>query len=177
MEKAHPDVFNILLQVLDEGRLTDSRGVVVDFKNTVIILTSNLGSEALTLATEENFEQAKLEVMEVVKQTFRPEFLNRLDEIIVFHKLSLKNIAKIVEIQISNLEKTLSKHNIHLVLDKTGREWLSINGYDPIYGARPLKRLIQREIQNPLAKMIIAGEIKDGDQVNISLEGDKLKFD
>ncbi len=177
VEKAHPDVFNILLQVLDEGRLTDSRGVVVDFKNTVIILTSNLGSEALTLATEENFEQAKLEVMEVVKQTFRPEFLNRLDEIIVFHKLSLKNIAKIVEIQISNLEKTLSKHNIHLALDKTGREWLSINGYDPIYGARPLKRLIQREIQNPLAKMIIAGEIKDGDQVNISLEGDKLKFD
>ncbi len=176
VEKAHPDVFNILLQVLDEGRLTDSRGVVVDFKNTVIILTSNLGSEALTLATEENFKQASLEVMEIVKQNFRPEFLNRLDEIIVFHKLSLADIAKIVEIQVSNLEKILFKHEIHLTLDDKAREWLSVNGYDPIYGARPLKRLIQREIQNPLAKMIIAGEIKDGNQVNISMEGDKLKF-
>lgn len=176
VEKAHPDVFNILLQVLDEGRLTDSRGVVVNFKNTVIILTSNLGSEALTLATEENFEQAKLEVMEYVKKAFRPEFLNRLDEIIVFHKLALKHIEKIVEIQIRNLETTLSKQNIKLSLDQGAKEWLSKNGYDPIYGARPLKRLIQREIQNPLAKMLIAGEIGDGNTLNISLQGDKLKF-
>lgn len=176
IEKAHPDVFNILLQVLDEGRLTDSRGVVVDFKNTVIILTSNLGSESLTLATEENFNEAKLEVMEAVKKAFRPEFLNRLDEIIIFHKLSLKHITKIVEIQINNLEKTLEKHNIHLELNDQAKQWLSNNGYDPIYGARPLKRLIQREIQNPLAKLLIAGEVKDGDKLSITLDGDKLKF-
>lgn len=176
IEKAHPDVFNILLQVLDEGRLTDSRGVVVDFKNTVIILTSNLGSENLTLATEENFNEAKLEVMETVKKAFRPEFLNRLDEIIIFHKLALKHISKIVEIQVANLEKSLAKHNIQLELNEKAKQWLSNNGYDPIYGARPLKRLIQREIQNPLAKLLIAGEIKDGDKISITLDGDKLKF-
>ncbi len=176
VEKAHPDVFNILLQVLDEGRLTDSRGIVVDFKNTVIILTSNLGSDSLTLATKETFEQAKLEVMEVVKKTFRPEFLNRLDEIIIFHKLMPEHIIKIVDIQLSKLESTLAKHNIKLKLADKAREWLSKEGYDPIYGARPLKRLIQREIQNQLAKMLIAGEIKDGDEVKISLEADKLKF-
>ena len=176
VEKAHPDVFNILLQVLDEGRLTDSRGIVVDFKNTVIILTSNLGSDSLTLATKETFEQAKLEVMEVVKKTFRPEFLNRLDEIIIFHKLMPEHISKIVEIQLSKLESTLAKHNIKLKLSYKAREWLSKEGYDPIYGARPLKRLIQRAIQNQLAKMLIAGEIKDGDEVKISLEADKLKF-
>jgi ATP-dependent Clp protease ATP-binding subunit ClpB len=176
VEKAHPDVFNILLQVLDEGRLTDSRGIVVDFKNTVIILTSNLGSDSLTLATKETFNQAKLEVMEVVKKTFRPEFLNRLDEIIIFHKLMPEHIIKIVDIQLSKLESTLAKHNIKLKLADKAREWLSKEGYDPIYGARPLKRLIQREIQNQLAKMLIAGEIKDGDEVKISLEADKLKF-
>ncbi len=176
VEKAHPDVFNILLQVLDEGRLTDSRGVVVDFKNTIIILTSNLGSEALTLATEETFEQAKHAVMDVVKQTFRPEFLNRLDEIIIFHKLMPIHIEKIVDIQLGNLELTLAKRNIHLTLSDEAKNWLSKMGYDPIYGARPLKRLIQREIQNQLAKMLIAGEIKDGDNLSISLEADKLKF-
>lgn len=176
IEKAHPDVFNILLQVLDEGRLTDSRGIVVDFKNTVIILTSNLGSESLTLATDKTFEQAKLAVMEVVKQTFRPEFLNRLDEITVFHKLMPEHIRKIVEIQLANLEKNLSKHNIKLKLEEKAKEWLSAEGYDPIYGARPLKRLIQREIQNKLAKMLIAGEISDGDEVKIDLENGKLKF-
>ncbi len=176
IEKAHPDVFNILLQVLDEGRLTDSRGIVVDFKNTVIILTSNLGSESLTLATEETFNQARLEVMEVIKKTFRPEFLNRLDEIIVFHKLMLTHISKIVNIQLAKLEATLSKHNIKLNLNDKAREWLALEGYDPIYGARPLKRLIQREIQNQLAKMLIAGEIKDGDEVKIKLENDKLKI-
>jgi ATP-dependent Clp protease ATP-binding subunit ClpB len=174
VEKAHPDVFNILLQVLDEGRITDSRGVVVDCKNTVIILTSNLGSETLT--TEIDFEAAKTEVMETVKRSFRPEFLNRLDEIIIFHKLAKEHISKIVDIQLDNLESALAKHNIHIELDSNARDWLSENGYDPIYGARPLKRLIQRELQNQLAKMIIAGEIKDDDKVKISLEGDKLKF-
>lgn len=176
VEKAHPDIFNILLQVLDEGRLTDSHGVVVDFKNTIIILTSNLGAESLTLATEKNFEEAKKEVMEVVRKTFRPEFLNRLDEVIIFHKLNIEHIAKIVEIQINNLEQTLAKHNIHLSLEKSAKEWLSTNGYDPIYGARPLKRLIQREIQNPMAKMLIAGEIKDGDHLSIKAREDKLEF-
>ncbi len=176
IEKAHPDVFNILLQVLDEGRLTDSRGIVVDFKNTVIILTSNLGSENLTLATEETFNEAKHEVMEVVRSTFRPEFLNRLDEIIIFHKLMPNHISKIVDIQLLNLESNLAKHNIRFKLDNQAREWLSKEGYDPVYGARPLKRLIQREIQNQLAKMIIAGRIKDGDEVEISLDSGKLKF-
>lgn len=176
VEKAHPDVFNILLQVLDEGRLTDSKGVVVDFKNTIIILTSNLGSEILTLATNETFNQAKLEVMEVIKQSFRPEFLNRLDEIIVFHKLAHEHIDKIVDIQIDHLEKTLAKHNISLELTPQARKWFADMGYDPLYGARPLKRLIQREIQNTLAKMLIAGEVKDGDKLKISLDGDKLIF-
>ena len=176
VEKAHPDVFNILLQVLDEGRLTDSRGILVDFKNTVIILTSNLGSESLTLATEETFNQAKIEVMEVVKQTFRPEFLNRLDEIIIFHKLMPIHISKIVDIQLSKLENTLAKHNIKLSLDSKAREWLSTEGYDPIYGARPLKRLIQKEIQNQLAKKLIAGETKDGDEIKITLESGSIKF-
>lgn len=176
VEKAHPDVFNILLQVLDEGRLTDSRGIVVDFKNTVIILTSNLGSENLTLATENTFEQAKIEVMEIVKQTFRPEFLNRLDEIIIFHKLLPVHISKIVDIQLCKLEETLSKHNIKIELDEMAKNWLSKEGYDPMYGARPLKRLIQREIQNQLAKFLIAGEIVDGDKVLITLENEALKL-
>jgi ATP-dependent Clp protease ATP-binding subunit ClpB len=174
VEKAHPDIFNILLQVLDEGRLTDSRGVVVDFKNTVIILTSNLGSETLTL--EKDFELAKLEVMEVVRKSFKPEFLNRLDEIIVFHRLMHDHISKIVEIQLYNLEKALAKHNIKLELDKKAKEWLSLNGYDPIYGARPLKRLIQKEIQNQLAKMLIAGEAENSNKILITLEEGKLKF-
>ncbi len=169
-------MFNILLQVLDEGRLTDSRGVVVDFKNTVIILTSNLGSESLTLATEETFEEAKLIVMEILKQTFRPEFLNRLDEIIIFHKLMPNHIKKIVDIQLTNLETTLGKRNISIELDEKARSWISDNGYDPIYGARPLKRLIQREIQNQLAKLLISGELKDGNKIFITLEDDKLKF-
>lgn len=176
VEKAHPDVFNILLQVLDEGRLTDSKGTVVDFKNTVIILTSNLGSEALTLANDETFTKAKETVMEVVKKTFRPEFLNRLDEIIVFHKLMPEHIAKIVDIQLENLKSTLSKRHINLSLDNKAREWLTQMGYDPVYGARPLKRLIQREIQNTLAKMLISGEIKDGNTVNIEFDGSGLKF-
>ena len=176
VEKAHPDVFNILLQVLDEGRLTDSRGVVVDFKNTVIILTSNLGSEALTLATEETFEQAQKSVMEAVKQNFRPEFLNRLDEIIIFHKLAPKHIEKIVDIQLKNLESTLAKKDIVIEISKEAKEWISQNGYDPIYGARPLKRLIQREIQNQLAKMLISGDLKDGGKIQIELKDDQLKF-
>lgn len=176
IEKAHPDVFNILLQVLDEGRLTDSKGIVVDFKNTIIILTSNLGSEALTLAEETNFEKAKKSVMEVVKQAFRPEFLNRLDEIIVFHKLMPEHIAKIVDIQLDNLETNLAKRQISISLDDKAREWLAKMGYDPVYGARPLKRLIQREIQNILAKMLISGDIKDGQEVKISLDENGLRF-
>ena len=169
IEKAHPDVFNILLQVLDEGRLTDSRGIVVDFKNTVIILTSNLGSENLTIATEETFNAAKEQVMEIVKKNFRPEFLNRLDEIIIFHKLMPSHIAKIVDIQIAKLELTLDKRKIKLNLELGAKAWLSKEGYDPLYGARPLKRLIQKEIQNKLAKMIIAGEVSDGDKILISV--------
>lgn len=173
IEKAHPDVFNILLQVLDEGRLTDSRGIVVDFKNTVIILTSNLGSESLTIATEETFSAAKEQVMEIVKQSFRPEFLNRLDEIIVFHKLMPSHITKIVDIQVAKLESTLGKHKIKLELELSAKDWLSKEGYDPLYGARPLKRLIQREIQNKLAKMIISGQVGDGGKILLSKSQDE----
>lgn len=174
VEKAHPDVFNILLQVLDEGRLTDSRGVVVDFKNTVIILTSNLGADQLTL--EKDFEIAKLSVMEIVRKNFKPEFLNRLDEIIIFHRLSNQHIHKIVDIQIANLQSSLAKHNIELALDDSAKNWLGLEGYDPIYGARPLKRLIQKSIQNHLAKLLIAGEIKEGGKITITCENNQLKF-
>jgi ATP-dependent Clp protease ATP-binding subunit ClpB len=174
VEKAHPDVFNILLQVLDEGRLTDSRGVVVDFKNTVIILTSNLGADQLTL--EKDFEIAKLSVMEIVRKNFKPEFLNRLDEVIIFHRLSNQHIHKIVDIQIANLQSSLAKHNIALTLDDSAKNWLGLEGYDPIYGARPLKRLIQKSIQNHLAKLLIAGEIKEGRKITITCENNQLKF-
>jgi ATP-dependent Clp protease ATP-binding subunit ClpB len=170
VEKAHPDVFNILLQVLDEGRLTDGQGRTVDFRNTIIILTSNLGSELLITKGE----AARDEVMEIVKRSFRPEFLNRLDEIILFHKLSEEDLKSIVDVQISYLEAILKNKKIHIALDDKARAWLAENGFDPHYGARPLKRLIQQEIQNKLATMILAGEIKEEDTVKISAAGDHI---
>ena len=169
VEKAHPDVFDIMLQVLDDGRLTDGHGRTVDFRNTVIILTSNLGGEILANQKEgEDSDKVRGEVMEEVNRAFRPEFLNRLDEVILFHRLFRENMASIVEIQLGRLEKLLADRSITINLDDAAKSWLAEKGYDPVYGARPLKRTIQRAIQNPLAGMILEGKVVDGDLVNVS---------
>jgi ATP-dependent Clp protease ATP-binding subunit ClpB len=168
VEKAHPDVFNVLLQVLDDGRLTDGQGRTVDFKNTLIVLTSNLGSELLAGQGEgEDVEAARPGVMDVVRRAFRPEFLNRLDEILLFRRLSRQHMTGIVEIQLRRLEALLADRKIVLDLDGAAKAWLAETGYDPVYGARPLKRVIQRELQNPLATAILRGSIKDGDRVAV----------
>jgi ATP-dependent Clp protease ATP-binding subunit ClpB len=166
VEKAHSDVFNVLLQVLDDGRLTDGQGRTVDFKNTVIILTSNLGTELLS--TGEETREARAAVLQAVKAHFRPEFLNRLDEIILFHRLSRANMDKIVEIQLGRLDKLLADRKIEIVLDRKATEWLANAGYDPVYGARPLKRVIQRRLQDPLAQLLLEGKILDGSKVKVS---------
>jgi len=169
VEKAHPDVFNILLQVLDDGRLTDGQGRTVDFSNTLIILTSNLGSDILAaLDVDQDVDSVRDAVMDVVRASFRPEFINRLDEITLFHRLAEKHMQKIVDIQLSQLEKRLSDRNITLDLDGSAKDWLSHAGYDPVYGARPLKRVIQQKIQNGLANMILSGEVRDGDTVKVT---------
>jgi ATP-dependent Clp protease ATP-binding subunit ClpB len=165
VEKAHHDVFNVLLQVLDDGRLTDGQGRTVDFRNTVIILTSNLGTEFL--AGEEN-AAARAHVMDAVRGHFRPEFLNRLDEIILFHRLTRTNMDKIVDIQIGRLEKLLADRKIEIALDAKAREWLAAAGYDSVYGARPLKRVIQRRLQDPLAQLLLQGKIGEGAKVKVS---------
>ncbi|MCE3231757.1 MAG: clpB [Rickettsiaceae bacterium] len=175
VEKAHPDVFNILLQVLDDGRLTDGQGHIVDFKNTIIILTSNLGS--LILAAQKEGEltaKVKDKVMDVVRGAFRPEFLNRLDEIVLFHRLSRKNMDAIVDVQMHSLVEMLADRNITISLDEKAKTWLADKGYDPEYGARPLKRVIQQELQNKLATMILEGSVKDGSKLSVTAEGNKL---
>ena len=164
VEKAHQDVFNVLLQVLDDGRLTDGQGRTVDFRNTVIILTSNLGTELLT---GEETPAIRAQVMGAVRAHFRPEFLNRLDEIILFHRLTRANMDKIVAIQIGRVQKLLVERKIEIQLDKRATEWLAQAGYDPVYGARPLKRVIQRRLQDPLAQLILEGQIRDGAKVKI----------
>ena len=175
VEKAHSDVFNVLLQVLDDGRLTDGQGRVVDFKNALIILTSNLGSQALsTLPEGEDAAKAKDDVMEAVKAHFRPEFINRLDEIVIFDRLSRANMDGIVKIQMARLEKRLASKNIALDLDDDARTWLADEGYDPVFGARPLKRVIQKALQDQLAEMILAGEVMDGDTVPVTVGSDGL---
>jgi len=167
VEKAHHDVFNVLLQVLDDGRLTDGQGRTVDFKNTVIILTSNLGTELLS--TGDETREARAAVMQAVRSHFRPEFLNRLDEIILFHRLSRENMDKIVEIQIGRLDKLVADRKIEITLDAKARAWLADAGYDPVYGARPLKRVIQRRLQDPLAQLLLEGKILDGSKVKVSV--------
>ncbi len=174
VEKAHPDVFNVLLQVLDEGRLTDGQGRTVDFRNTVIILTSNLGTEFLG---GEETPAAKTKVMEAVRAHFRPEFLNRLDEIILFHRLSRKNMDRIVDIQIGRLDKLLADRKIEIALDAKAREWLAAAGYDPVYGARPLKRVIQRRLQDPLAQLLLEGKIGDGAKIKVGAGKNGLIID
>jgi ATP-dependent Clp protease ATP-binding subunit ClpB len=168
VEKAHSDVFNVLLQVLDDGRLTDGQGRTVDFRNTVIILTSNLGTEFLSTDESGDQKHARAQVMAAVRGHFRPEFLNRLDEIILFHRLSRADMDKIVHIQIGRLTRLLADRKIEITLDKKATEWLAHAGYDPVYGARPLKRVIQRRLQDPLAHQILEGKIGDGDKVKVS---------
>jgi ATP-dependent Clp protease ATP-binding subunit ClpB len=177
IEKAHPDVFNVLLQVLDDGRLTDGQGRTVDFRNTLIIMTSNLGSEYLVNQKEgEDSDAVRAEVMEVVRSHFRPEFLNRVDEIILFHRLKREHMGKIVDIQMERLAKLLADRKITLKLDDKAKDWLGEKGYDPAYGARPLKRAIQKYVQDPLAEMILEGKISDGETVKVSANKDGLTF-
>jgi ATP-dependent Clp protease ATP-binding subunit ClpB len=169
IEKAHPDVFNVLLQVLDDGRLTDGQGRTVDFRNTLIVLTSNLGSEYLASLPEgQSADAARGQVMEAVRAAFRPEFLNRLDEILLFRRLSRDDMVGIVDIQLAQLQKLLEDRKVTLEIDAEAKKWLANTGYDPVYGARPLKRVIQRELQNPLAEKILAGEIRDGETVRVT---------
>jgi len=175
VEKAHPDVFNVLLQVLDDGRLTDGQGRTVDFKNTLIIMTSNIGAEYLVAQKDEDDPaQARAFVLAEVKTKFRPEFVNRIDEIIVFHRLRREHMGRIVDIQIARLQKLLTDRKITIGIDDQARTWLANQGYDPAYGARPLKRVIQRNVQDPLAEAILAGRVKDSDAVRISVSGGKL---
>jgi ATP-dependent Clp protease ATP-binding subunit ClpB len=177
IEKAHPDVFNVLLQVLDDGRLTDGQGRTVDFRNTLIVMTSNLGSEYLVAQSEgEDTEKVRDLVMADVRAHFRPEFLNRVDEIILFHRLKREHMGRIVDIQIERLQKLLEDRKIAITLDAKAREWLAEKGYDPAYGARPLKRVIQKYVQDPLAELILSGQIKDGEKVKISAGRDGLAF-
>jgi ATP-dependent Clp protease ATP-binding subunit ClpB len=182
VEKAHPDVFNVLLQVLDDGRLTDGQGRTVDFRNTVIIMTSNLGSQAIQASLDEegagehNYARMKSAVMEIVQQSFRPEFINRIDDIVVFHPLGTSQIRAIVDIQLLYLRKRLQERNMELVLDDSARDLLGEAGFDPVYGARPLKRAIQQQIENPLAQRILQGAFAPGDRIRISASGGELKF-
>ena len=177
IEKAHTDVFNVLLQVLDDGRLTDGQGRTVDFRNTLIIMTSNLGAEYLVNQPDgEDSDQVREEVMGVVRGHFRPEFLNRLDEIVLFHRLQRNQMASIVEIQLGRLRQLLADRKITLELDPAAVTWLSQKGYDPAYGARPLKRVIQKDVQDPLAERILSGEILDGDHLAVSAGTDRLIF-
>ncbi|HXZ22520.1 MAG TPA: ATP-dependent chaperone ClpB [Pseudolabrys sp.] len=177
IEKAHPDVFNILLQVLDDGRLTDGQGHTVDFRNTLIAMTSNLGSEFLVTQPEgQDTDAVKDQVMAVVRAAFRPEFLNRVDEIILFHRLKKAEMGRIVDIQIARLQKLLDDRKILIKLDPSARDWLAEKGWDPAYGARPLKRVIQKSVQDPLAEMILAGKIKDSETVKLSADKLGLAF-
>jgi len=175
IEKAHPDVFNVLLQVLDDGRLTDGQGRTIDFKNTIIIMTSNLGADYLTgLGEDQDVDQVRDQVMDVVKASFRPEFLNRVDEIILFHRLRRTEMGAIVDIQMKRLLSLLSERKIRIDLTPDARAWLADKGYDPVYGARPLKRVIQKYLQDPLAEQILSGQVLDGCEVTIEAGSDRL---
>jgi ATP-dependent Clp protease ATP-binding subunit ClpB len=177
IEKAHPDVFNVLLQVLDDGRLTDGQGRTVDFRNTLIVMTSNLGAEYLVNQPEgQDSEAVRDQVMAEVRHAFRPEFLNRVDEIILFHRLKRENMGSIVDIQMKRLAKLLEERKITIALDAKARDWLAEKGYDPAYGARPLKRAIQKAVQDPLAELILSGKVKDGEHVAISADKKGITF-
>jgi ATP-dependent Clp protease ATP-binding subunit ClpB len=184
IEKAHPDVFNILLQVLDDGRLTDNKGRMVNFKNTVIIMTSNIGSDIIQRNFEhvkdENLlavtETTKIEVVERLKESVRPEFINRIDEIVMFRPLMRSQIRQIVSLQLANLEELLHHKEIKLDVSEEALDWLGNEGFDPQYGARPLKRTILKEIVNPISKMLLAGEVSGGDKVKVTAKDGELIF-
>src|SRR5690554_1877667 len=177
VEKAHPDVFNVLLQVLDDGRLTDGHGRTVDFRNTVVIMTSNLGSQRIqALAGAENYAEMKDAVMEVVGQHFRPEFINRIDDVVVFHPLESEHIRKIFDIQLEYLRRRLAERDFGLELDSEALDRLAEAGYDPVYGARPLKRAIQQQLENPLAERILRGDFEPGDTIRVTATSDGLEF-
>ena len=177
VEKAHADVFNVLLQVLDDGRLTDGQGRTVDFRNAVVIMTSNLGSQVIQeLAGEANYERMKAAVMEIVGQHFRPEFINRVDDVVVFHPLGRDHIREIVQIQLGYLRRRLRDREIGFELDAAAADRLGEAGFDPVYGARPLKRAIQHQLENPLAQRILRGEFGPGDTIHVTASGDGLEF-
>jgi ATP-dependent Clp protease ATP-binding subunit ClpB len=177
VEKAHPDVFNVLLQVLDDGRLTDGHGRTVDFRNTVIVMTSNLGSNLIQeMAGEENYDTMKNAIMDVVGSHFRPEFVNRIDDLVVFHPLGRDHIRKIVDIQLGYLHDRLAERDISIELSDAARDKLADAGFDPVYGARPLKRAIQQQVENPLAQEILRGKFKQGDVIRVSVDEDRLDF-
>jgi ATP-dependent Clp protease ATP-binding subunit ClpC len=179
IEKAHPDVFNVLLQIMDDGRLTDSKGNVVDFRNTIIIMTSNIASDLILeyVRQGKRFEELEERVREELKRYFRPEFINRLDHVIVFKPLTKEHMKQIVEIMIKKLGSRLKDKKIELVITEQAKEYLAERGHDPIFGARPLRRLIEREIETPLAKLIIAGEVKEGQTVRVDYRGGELKLE
>ena len=177
IEKAHPDVFNVLLQVLDDGRITDSQGRTVDFKNTILIMTSNIGSTYLLDGIGSDGEitkQAQDMVMNDLRAHFRPEFLNRLDEIILFRPLTKENIGHIVDLMMEGLNRTLADQEIRLELTEAGKEYVVSGGYDPVYGARPLKRYLQKNVETLAARMILSGEVHQGDTIVIDASGDEL---
>jgi ATP-dependent Clp protease ATP-binding subunit ClpB len=175
IEKAHPEVFNVLLQVLDDGRLTDGQGRTVNFKNTIVIMTSNIGSQYIRdLAHDEN--QMRAMVQNAMQQHFRPEFLNRVDEIVIFHPLDKDQLIEIVTIQLKRLERMLAERHITLKVTQAGKRWIAESGYDPVYGARPLKRAIQRDVQNPLALQLLNGNFRDGDTIVVDAQDGKLVF-
>ncbi|HGG60883.1 MAG TPA: AAA family ATPase, partial [Gammaproteobacteria bacterium] len=177
VEKAHADVFNVLLQVLDDGRLTDGQGRTVDFRNTVIVMTSNLGSDLIqSMAGESQYEAMKAAVMNVVGTHFRPEFINRIDEVVVFHPLGQEEIKKIASIQLRYLNDRLAERDLSIEFSDAALAKLAEAGYDPVYGARPLKRAIQHEVEDPLAQSILAGEFLPGQTIRVEVEGDKLAF-
>lgn len=177
VEKAHPDVFNVLLQVLDDGRLTDGKGRTVDFRNTVIVMTSNLGSQRIQeLSGEQNYDEMKVAVMEIVAQHFRPEFLNRIDDAVVFHPLGREHIRAIVDIQLGYLRDRLAERDMQITLSDAARDRIANAGYDPVYGARPLKRAIQQQVENPLAQAILRGNFKPGDTIEVGVANDQLEF-
>jgi ATP-dependent Clp protease ATP-binding subunit ClpB len=177
IEKAHPEVFNTLLQLLDEGRLTDGHGRTVDFKNTVVIMTSNVGTEFMDgRQTEADDKLAEL-VMATLRQQFRPEFLNRVDEIIIFHGLTQEHLKEIVDIQAKHLKELLDERHLEVELTDTAKAYLAEQGYDPAYGARPLKRVIQRQVQDPLALQLLQGDFREGDLVRVDLLDGRLTFE
>jgi len=177
VEKAHADIFNILLQILDDGRLTDGKGRTVDFKNSIIVMTSNLGSNLIQdKALKDNYSDMKSEILNAVNNHFKPEFINRIDDLVVFRQLSEADIGKIVDIQFSYLHDRLLEHQLNISLSEGARKKLSEVGFDPIYGARPLKRAIQQRLENPLADQILRGNFVSGDTIKIGIIDDRLEF-